>query len=121
MFSLFLCSLFIPGIALDAEINIEVICIKATDLDIGGGGAITYAIQSATFVLGEDETTFDQIFYIDEQSGCIRTRNLLNGVQAGGYFDLTVTATDKTAGLSDMALVRVSIVIQDSQDFQGIF
>ncbi|XP_022080540.1 uncharacterized protein LOC110973761 [Acanthaster planci] len=107
--------LYTTGLPLDAEINTQVTCIKATDLDVGGGGAITYAIQSATFVLGQDQTTFDNIFYIDENSGCIRTRNLLNEVKAGGYFDLTVTATDKTAGLSDTALVRVFVLDTNQQ------
>ncbi|XP_038061188.1 uncharacterized protein LOC119731947 isoform X4 [Patiria miniata] len=107
--------LYTAGIPLDAEINTQVTCIKATDLDLGGGGAITYGIQSATFVLGQDQTASNDIFYIDENSGCIRTRNLLNGITAGGYFDLTVTATDKIAGLGDTALVRIFVLDNNQQ------
>ena len=101
-----------PGIPLDAEINTEVVCVRAEDLDLGGGGAITYAIQAAVFVVdGAEDTAQGEVFYIEEVSGCIRTRTLLStagGIEAGGYFDLTVTATDQSAGLGDTALVRVS-------------
>ena len=79
----------------------------ATDPDEGGAN-IEYAITLAAFISNGKSVAAKDVFLIDEKSGRITTNRLLTDY-VGGYFDLTITATDTETGLFATSLARVKI------------
>ena len=93
---------YIVGVKYIAEINSPLIVFKASDPDItAGNAAMMYKIKEADFIHGKSvRKNVSHVFELEPTSGLLKNDLSLRSF-VGGYFNLTITASNHIAKVYD--------------------
>ncbi|PIK59217.1 hypothetical protein BSL78_03856 [Apostichopus japonicus] len=113
----FLDQLIVTGVPRDAPVDSAVITVSVNDPDANSVGNIMYRITRAVFISnqGGDPRTASGIFYIDEDTGTIRTNTRFVESDLDGFFELDIEAVDKETGVEVGTVVQIHVLESDQR------